>query len=51
MIKIEHLSKKYHGNVVLDDMNLEIHKGDVVGVIGPSGTGKCNGRSCYGKED
>ena len=40
MIKIEHLSKKYHGNVVLDDMNLEIHKGDVVGVIGPSGTGK-----------
>ena len=40
MIKIEHLSKKYHDNVVLDDMNLEIHKGDVVGVIGPSGTGK-----------
>lgn len=40
MIKIEHLSKKYNDNVVLDDINLEIKKGDVVGIIGPSGTGK-----------
>ncbi|MDY3796199.1 MAG: amino acid ABC transporter ATP-binding protein [Agathobacter sp.] len=40
MIKIEHLSKKYNDNVVLDDINLEINKGDVVGIIGPSGTGK-----------
>ena len=36
MIKIEHLSKKYNDNVVLDDINLEINKGDVVGIIGPS---------------
>lgn len=40
MIKIEHLSKKYNDNVVLDDINFEIQKGDVVGIIGPSGTGK-----------
>ena len=40
MVKIEHLSKKYNDNVVLDDINFEIKKGDVVGVIGPSGTGK-----------
>ena len=40
MIKIEHLSKKYNDNVVLDDINLEINKGDVVGIIGPSGTDK-----------
>lgn len=40
MIKIEHLSKKYHDNIVLDDVSLEIQKGDVVGIIGPSGTGK-----------
>ena len=40
MIKIEQLSKKYNDNVVLDDINLEINKGDVVGIIGPSGTGK-----------
>lgn len=40
MIKIEHLSKKYHDNIVLEDINLEIKQGDVMGVVGPSGTGK-----------
>lgn len=40
MVKIEHLSKKYNDNIVLDDINLEIKEGDVVGIIGPSGTGK-----------
>ena len=36
MIKIDHLSKKYNDNVVLDDISLEIKQGDVVGIIGPS---------------
>lgn len=40
MLKIEGLSKKYEGNVVLDKIDLEINKGDVIGIIGPSGTGK-----------
>ncbi len=40
MIKIEGLSKKYHDNVVLDGVSLEINEGDVIGIIGPSGTGK-----------
>lgn len=40
MVKIEHLSKKYNDNIVLEDINLEIREGDVVGIIGPSGTGK-----------
>ena len=35
MIKIDHLSKKYNDNVVLDDISLEIKQGDVVGIIGP----------------
>ncbi len=40
MIEIRNLKKKFQDNVVLDDISLTIQKGDVVGIIGPSGTGK-----------
>lgn len=40
MLKIEGLSKKYEDNIVLDGIDLEIEKGNVIGIIGPSGTGK-----------
>lgn len=40
MIEINNLSKRFNNNVVLDGINLSIKKGDVLGVIGPSGTGK-----------
>lgn len=40
MIRIEHLRKEYPTAVPLKDVNIEIHKGDVISVIGPSGTGK-----------
>ena len=33
MIKIDNLSKKFNDNVVLDDISLDIKKGDVVGII------------------
>ena len=40
MIRIEHLRKEYPTAVPLKDVNVEIHRGDVISVIGPSGTGK-----------
>ncbi len=41
MIKMYHLSKVYPGNVVaLDDINLEVNRGDFFFVTGPSGAGK-----------
>ena len=40
MIRIEHLKKKYPNVTPLKDVNVEIHDGDVISVIGPSGTGK-----------
>ena len=41
LIEIEHLSKSFPGGTeVLKDISLEIHKGDIVAIIGPSGTGK-----------
>ena len=40
MIKIEHLKKQYPNVTPLKDVSVEIHDGDVISVIGPSGTGK-----------
>lgn len=41
LIEIKHLSKSFPGGTeVLKDISLEIHKGDIVAIIGPSGTGK-----------
>ena len=42
LISVQHLVKEYnHGAVhALNDCNLDIHKGDVVAIIGPSGSGK-----------
>ena len=40
MIRINHLRKEYSNVTPLKDVNVEIHKGDVISIIGPSGTGK-----------
>ena len=40
LLRIEHLKKQFDGNVVLDDLNLTVHKGEVVVIVGPSGCGK-----------
>lgn len=40
MIELQHLKKRYGETTVLDDVSVTIHKGDVIAVIGPSGTGK-----------
>ncbi|MEI7824294.1 MAG: amino acid ABC transporter ATP-binding protein [Chlorobiaceae bacterium] len=40
MITVKHLSKNFGNLVVLSDVNLEIREGEVISIIGPSGTGK-----------
>ena len=40
MIKIEHLRKEYPNVTPLKDVCADINKGDVISIIGPSGTGK-----------
>jgi polar amino acid transport system ATP-binding protein len=46
MIRVEHLSKRFGDLVVLADINVEIAKGEVVSIIGPSGTGKSTFLRC-----
>lgn len=40
MIRIEHLRKEYELDTPIKDLSVEINKGDIIAVIGPSGTGK-----------
>ncbi|HQP64778.1 MAG TPA: ATP-binding cassette domain-containing protein, partial [Bacteroidales bacterium] len=46
MIRVEHLSKKFGDLVVLSDVNIHIKKGEVISIIGPSGTGKSTFLRC-----
>ncbi len=40
MIQVKNISKIYNGKIVLDNISLEVHKGDRIVIIGPSGSGK-----------
>ncbi len=46
LIKVENLQKTFGDNQVLKDVNAEIHKGDVMVVIGASGSGKSTFLRC-----
>ncbi len=40
ILKIDHITKSYGDKVILNDLSLTVHKGEVIVVIGPSGCGK-----------
>jgi len=40
LIKIRNLTKRYENLTAVDDINLEIAKGEVFGLLGPNGAGK-----------
>lgn len=46
MITVKHLSKRYGNLEVLKDVNAEIKQGEVISIIGPSGTGKSTFLRC-----
>lgn len=39
-ISLKHLVKKFGNQTVLKDIDLDVHTGEIVGLIGPSGAGK-----------
>ena len=40
VVRTEHLTKRYGKLVAVDDLNLEVHQGEVFGFLGPNGAGK-----------
>ena len=40
VLKTRGLTKCYHGNPALDELNLELPKGKIIGLLGPNGSGK-----------
>src|SRR5260370_16050340 len=40
MIAVRHLAKRYGGVVALDDMNLEVRRGEIHAIVGENGAGK-----------
>lgn len=46
LLEIKDLHKEYEGRKVLDNINLNVHKGEVVVILGPSGCGKSTFLRC-----
>lgn len=40
LVECKHVTKKYGMKVALDDVNLTIEKGKIIGLLGPNGSGK-----------
>lgn len=46
IIKIENLVKRYHELLAVDHFNLTVHEGEILGLLGPNGSGKTTTINC-----
>ena len=46
VVKVENLVKKYEERIVLDHFNIEVKKGEILGLLGPNGCGKTTAINC-----
>ena len=38
LLKAEHITKKYSGRTIIKDINIELHKGELISLLGVSGS-------------
>ena len=46
MLEARRLVKRYYGHAVVDHVSFAVHRGEVVGYLGPNGSGKTPRRAC-----
>lgn len=46
IVKVENLVKRYGDLIALDHLNLEVHQGEIFGLLGPNGSGKTTAINC-----
>lgn len=49
VLSINNLQKSYGDNAVLHDISFDVHKGEVISIVGPSGSGKSTLLRCLNK--
>ena len=49
ILEVSHLSKKFADSEPLKDVNCKIHQGEIISIIGPSGTGKSTFLRCINR--
>ncbi|RLB22563.1 MAG: ABC transporter ATP-binding protein, partial [Deltaproteobacteria bacterium] len=40
LLRLENVTKRFGGLVAVDKVNLEIQPGELIGIVGPNGSGK-----------
>ncbi|MHB9153597.1 MAG: sugar ABC transporter ATP-binding protein [Spirochaetales bacterium] len=40
LLSLKNVSKEFYGNVVLQDVNFDLHEGEILGLVGENGAGK-----------